>query len=175
MVQLIHLPLAILNGGWNLWDLKTGQREGALPHLRRWGRTNFFLNEVNSNRTCPEEGYITINKSHRYYVMPHSLESIWNSGDWTILQLRETCILCTQTMRRWRVRNMSCIMASDIMHAARYTKYSPCTLACTATLAEMKPETFWRKIGNKSYQPWLPKGSKKAPRPIIFKREGGVR
>ena len=39
-------------------------------------------------------------------------------------------------------------------------KKAPCTLACTATLAEMKPETFWRKIGNKSYQPWFPKGSK---------------
>ena len=33
---------------------------------------------------------------------------------------------------------------------------------------------FWRQIGNERYQPWLSRGSKKAPRPMTFKREGGA-
>ena len=50
----------------------------------------------------------------------------------------------------------------------------PCTLVCTTNLAEMKPDTFWRKNVSKNYQPLFSRGSEKVPRPIVFKREGGA-
>ena len=51
---------------------------------------------------------------------------------------------------------------------------SPCTLVCAATLAEMKPEAFWREIGDASYQPFDCPETLKKPLDLFHSNMNGV-
>ena len=52
-------------------------------------------------------------------------------------------------------------------------KKAPCTLACTATLAESKPEAFWRKFIPKNINLDFPEALKK-PLDLLYSNVKGA-